>query len=301
MDACATVGAGAWAITTVLHQKTNIMKILKTIFIAAAISMLVTSCYHDTVWVSDEISTRYYDFDNITSLQVATDFKAYVTFSDTEESVSIRANDNLFSKMDVYMEGRKLVVKIENNVNIKGRETLNLYVTTRNISRFKASSDASIFLETPLNTDDAIIELSSDAYFEGDITADNLEFRASSDSGALLYVDALDAYMDLSSNAYLRGESNIESATIRLSSDAVVDLNGTIGDLEANMSSDSELKDYGLRVEDLEIELSSDSDAYLTVDQTIDVTANSGSTLYYRGDAEIVRQRLFSDGRLVKD
>ncbi|RDY60175.1 head GIN domain-containing protein [Flagellimonas nanhaiensis] len=277
------------------------MKILKTIFIASAMSMLVSSCYHDTVWVSDEISTRYYDFDNITSLQVATDFKAYVTFSDTEESVSIRANDNLFSKMDVYMEGRKLVVKIENNVNIKGRETLNLYVTTRNINRFKASSDASIFLETPLSTNDVVVELSSDAYFEGDITTDNFEFRATSDSEALFYVDTRDAYMDLSSDAYLRGESIIDDATIRLSSGAIVDLSGSVNDLEATMSSDSELKDYGLQVEDLEIELTSGSDAYLTANQTIDVTANSGGTLYYRGNAEIVLQRLSSGGRVIKD
>ncbi|MDC6366106.1 MULTISPECIES: GIN domain-containing protein [Flavobacteriaceae] len=277
------------------------MKILKKIFIASAVSMLVTSCYHDTVWVSDEISTRHYDFDNITSLQVATDFKAYVTFSETEESVSIRANDNLFSRMDVYMEGRKLVVKIENNVHVKGKETLNLYVTTRNISKFKASSDAAIFLESPLNTSDVSIELSSDAYFEGDITATDFELKASSDSEAFLYLDALDSYMDLSSNAYLRGEANIENGTIRLSSDAVVDLDGTIDDLNARLSSDSDLKDYGLRVEDLEIELTSDSDAYLTVDNTIDVTANSDSTLHYRGDAEIIRQNLSSDGRVIKN
>ncbi len=273
---------------------------IKKTFIIAVLSIAMTSCSYETIRVSDEIVTLEYDFDDITALEVATDFKAYVTFSETEERVRIEANDNLIEKINVYKDRGRLVVKLDNNLRIKGRETLNLFVTTRNISDFKASSDASIFLDSPLATTTVAIELSSDAYFEGDITVDDFELRASSDSKAKLYLKANDSYMNLSSGADLDGESDVEKGVIRLSSDAVIDMIGNINDLEATLSSDSELKDYGLQVGNLEISLSSDSDAYLSVSETIDVTANSDSRLFYKGDAEIIRQVLSSDGKVIK-
>ncbi len=273
---------------------------IKKTFIIAVLSIAMTSCSYETIRVSDEIVTLEYDFDDITALEVATDFKAYVTFSETEERVRIEANDNLIEKINVYKDRGRLVVKLDNNLRIKGRETLNLFVTTRNISDFKASSDASIFLDSPLATTTVAIELSSDAYFEGDITANDFELRASSDSKAKLYLKANDAYMNLSSGADLDGESDVEKGVVKLSSDAVIDMIGNINDLEATLSSDSELKDYGLQVRNLEISLSSDSDAYLSVSETIDVTANSDSRLFYKGDAEIIRQVLSSDGKVIK-
>lgn len=276
------------------------MKTIKHALIAMTMGLLATSCVQETVWVSEEVSTKSYDFENISALQVATDFNAYVTFSETEERVEIEANDNLFKRMDVYMEGNKLVVKLENNIRVKGRETLNLYITTNNISWFKASSDAAIFLENPLNTNSVYIDLSSDAHFIGDIVADDFELRAESDSDAELYLEATNAYLDLSSNAYLDGETTIENAVVRLSSDATVDVLGNVDHMDAVLSSDAELKGFGLHVNDLEVELSSDSEAYLTVFETIDVVASSDGRLYYKGDAEIVRQILSSGGKVIK-
>lgn len=276
------------------------MKTFKHAFIALAIGLMTTSCVQETVWVSDEVSTRSYDFEHITALQVATDFNAYVTFSETEERVEIEANDNLFNKMDVYMEGNRLVVKLENNIRVKGRETLNLYITTKNISWFKASSDAAIFLENTLNAGSVSIDLSSDAHFIGDIVADDFELRAESDSDAELYLETTNAYFDLSSNAYLDGETTIEDAVFRLSADATVDLLGNVDRMDAVLSSDAELKGYGLHVNDLEVELSSDAEAYLTVFETIDVIASSDGRLYYKGDADVVRQVLSSGGKVIK-
>nr|WP_299070822.1 DUF2807 domain-containing protein [uncultured Allomuricauda sp.] len=273
---------------------------IKKITFILATCLFATSCSYETIRVSDEVSTREYDFDDITALSIATDFKAYVTFSETEESVSIEANDNLFEKINVYKEGEKLTVKLDNNLNVKGRETLNLFITTRNITSFKASSDAAIFLDSPLETQNVSIDLSSDAYFEGDITTDNFDLRASSDSKALIYIKATEAYMSLSSGAILDGEVEIDETTIELSSDASVDVEGTIENLDATLSSDSNLEDYGLYIADLKIKLSADSDAYLTVLNTIDVEANSDSRLYYKGDAEIIRQIVSSDGRVIK-
>lgn len=273
--------------------------IKKTVFIWVT-CLAMTSCTKETIRVSSEVSTREYDLGTITALDVATDFKAYITFSETDEGVSVQANDNLFERINLYKDGEKLTVKLDNNLNIRGKETLNLFITTRYIDNFKASSDASIVLESTLDAQDVYINLSSDAYFEGDVTADNFELRASSDAVANLYVEATGAYLDLSSGAKLRGEAHFNETVMDLSSDAEIDVIGSIGNLDAKLSSDSTLKDYGLEVENLKIALSSDSNAYLSVSNTIDVEVSSDARLYYQGNAEIVRQFVSSDGRVIK-
>lgn len=275
------------------------MKFLKTHCIWAVL-LMATACSTETIRVSDEVSTREYDFGSITALEVATDFKAYVSFSDTEERFRIEANDNLFEKIDIFRQGDKLTVKLKNNVNVRGKEILNLFITTRRISNYTASSDASIFLETPLNTASASINLSSDAFFEGDITTERFDLRGSSDSKAKLYLDVDQAIVNLSSGAEIEGEVIINEADVKLSSDSTVDVMGRVEDLDATLSSDSKFKDYALEVEHLKVNLSSDSKAYLTVSKTIDVTANSDSKLFYKGEADIIRQVLSSDGRVIK-
>ena len=299
LDACLGTGAG----TPVVHHhqsKTNIMKTITTSLLAIGMALFISSCNNETIRVSDEVSTREYEFTDIAALSVATGFKAYVSFSDTEEHVSIRANDNLFDKIRIYQEGDRLTVKLKNNINVKGKETLILYITMAKITDYGASSDAAIYLDDPLNAGTVSVGISSDAYFEGDITADFFDFKASSDSNADVFVDASRIRLNLSSSAGLAGEILADEVRAKLSSDSNVDVMGTMGELEATLSSDSKFKDYGLVIDDLRISLSSDSDAFFTVNNTIDVTANSDSRLFYKGDAEIVRQVLSSDGRVIK-
>ncbi|MEM7486558.1 MAG: DUF2807 domain-containing protein [Bacteroidota bacterium] len=277
------------------------MVTIKKVFNAAILALLVVSCSNETIRVSDEIITREYNFDNISALEVATDFKAYVTFSETEESVKIQANENLFGRINVLKEGGRLRVKLDDNISIRGKETLNVFITTQNITDFKASSDSEIYLDMPLTNESVAINLSSDAYFEGEITTKNLEISGTSDSKVDVLLTADEANINLSSGADLEGECKVGKATFKLSSDSTVDLQGTITTMNAILSSDSKLKDYGLNIEDLKISLSSDSDSYVTVSKTIDVTANSDSRLFYKGDAEIINQNLSSDGKVIKE
>lgn len=276
------------------------MKSKKTLLTATVAAIFLCSCTTETIRVSDEVSTREYGFTDISSLTVATDFKAYVQFSDNEEHVSITANENIFSKIRIYQEGDRLTVKLKNNINLKGKETLNLFITMREITDFKVSTDAAIYLDDPLNAGSVTLDMSTDGYFEGDITADDFDFRASSDSDAELYLDAVDVNLNLSTGAKLEGEMYADFTRARLSSDSRVEVFGKMNELDADLTTDSRFGDYGLEVEDLVISLSADSDGYFTVNETIDVTANTDSRLFYKGDAEIIRQHLSSDGRVIK-
>jgi hypothetical protein len=187
---------------------------------------------------------------------------AYITFSDNEEYIEIEANENLHDYIIAKKDGDKLIVKLKNNINIKGRETLNVYITTPQIDRFEASADAQIHLQNALITTDAEIIVSADAYFTGEVDVDYLKVIASADSKADLY--------------------------------------GYVDSLNAKLSADAQLEDYDLIVNDLKIDMSADCKANLTVLETINIDASADSVLRYKGDAVITHQNLNADSKIIK-
>ena len=152
-----------------------------------------SSCTQETIRVSSEIESRDYDITDFSALEVSSGFKTYVSFSDVTSSVRIQANQNLFEKIKVVHRNGKLSVGLANNVRIKGKETLNLYIVTSDINSFKLTSDSSILLDTPLNTQNVNIELTSDAYFDGDIIANDLNLQCTSGSRSNIFAEVCTA------------------------------------------------------------------------------------------------------------
>ncbi len=233
-----------------------------TIFGLLATLLMVSSCDTESIRVSDEISTREYSFTDYSKLELAGDFDAYVRFSDTEERIEIEANANLQDKIIVSKTGNTLKIRLENNVSVRGNATMKAYITTRNIDDYRVSGDSFVQLENLLATDNIAIEVLGDSRFTGELETNNLFIN-------------------------LKGDSEVNAF-------------GTATTLNADLSGDSELKDYDLAVEELILDLSGDSEAYLTVSETIDVDASGDSVLNYRGNAEIIRQRLTGDSRIRK-
>ena len=90
------------------------------------------------------------------------------------------------------------------------------------------------------------------------------------------------------------------SLDAELKGDSEIRISGTTNKLDAELKGDSKLENFDFVVDDLEIELTGDSEAYLTVTKSIDVEATGDSKLVYKGDAVITRQRLNGDSELIK-
>ncbi len=234
----------------------------RLIFGLLATALIVSSCETESIRASNEISTREYSFSDYSRLQVSGDFDAFVRFSDTEERIEIEANSNLQDKIIVSKDGNTLRIRLENNINVRGNATMKAYITTRNISDYRVSGDSYLELENVLQTDNVSLDVTGDSRFIGEIEA------------TTLLVD-------------LKGDSE-------------VDVFGTAKALNADLSGDSELKDYDMSVEDLILKLTGDSEAFLSVSETIDIDASGDSVLNYRGNAEIIRQRLSGDSKVKK-
>jgi len=227
-----------------------------------ALSIQLSSCDYETIRASDGISTRSYSFSDYSALRVSHAFKVYVRFSNEEEKIEVEANENVQDRVVVEKEGNLLRVRLKNNTRLRGNVTLNVFITTQEINNYVISGASQVTLENPLITRDADLKLSGASSFTGEMELSDLRIDAS-------------------------GASHI-------------DLFGTTQWLSARLSGSSDLKDYDLSVEELDIDLSGASDAYLTVTESIEIDASGASTLRYRGNATIDSKRLSGASEITK-
>ena len=76
------------------------------------------------------------------------------------------------------------------------------------------------------------------------------------------------------------------------------DIYGNVESLYADLSGASDLRDYDLISERLNIELSGASEAFLSAQESIDIDASGASVLNYKGDAVINHKKLNGSSRL---
>ena len=223
---------------------------------------LLSSCDHDTIRVSSEVTTTEVSFSDYSGLQVSNAINAFVTFSDSEEKIVIEANDNLHDRIIVKREGNDVVVKLKKLTNVKGNATLNAYITTKRMSKFEIKGASSLTLENEWVSEDARIEVSGASDFTGELSVERLHMNMLGASNADIFGTAKSAYADLSGS--------------------------------------SEIRNYDLLVERLEIDLSGASEAFLSVSQSIDIDASGASTLNYKGNAEVIHKRLSGASEIRK-
>jgi len=228
----------------------------KTIYLLlAGVIILMNSCeFYERVVPSGNVITEEKDFSGFDKLDVSNAFTVYVNFSETEESIEIEAEENLHEYIRVRKTGDVLYIGLEDLVNIWGNATLNAYITTSHIDEFTGSGASKFIINDP-------------------ITAGNVD-------------------IDLSGASFFKAQLETNSVNVNISGASKVELEGTTGRLDVMASGASEIKDYDLSVEDLFIDLSGASEAFLTVNNEISVSASGASKLNYKGEPVIVDQHL---------
>jgi len=230
------------------------MKEFKVVLAFIIVTFLFYSCDHERIRASEEISSLEYAIPAYSQLSVANAFNVFVTFSESEEHIRIEANENIQDRIVVKRDGNTLVIKLKKFTKIQGNATLNAYITTQNITKFDLSGASTIHLENEWLIQNGEIDASGGSDFKGEVDANRL--------------------------------------TVDLSGASQTDLYGTANQLHADLSGSSEIRDFDFSVARLRIDLSGASDAFLLVNETIDVEASGASTLNYKGNAEIIREDL---------
>ncbi len=238
------------------------MNKISKLSLAIASTILLMSCEKDTITASEDITTKDHEISGYSALEVNDNFKVYINFSDTEEKFRVQANDNLHEYIKVNKESNKLTVKLDKVGRIKGKETLNVFITTKRIDNFTIKGNAKLELEDPLETDNLKIYLSGNSFFSGELEAEKLDLVSSGN--------------------------------------CMLDFSGNVKNMDIELDGNCELSDYELSVDILKIDLSGNSNAYLTVNNSISIDASGNSVLSYKGSATIAHQKLSSGSKIVK-
>lgn len=223
------------------------------------------------ITLSHKITTEKKAITNFDKLEVGEDFEVIIKFSDKAESVEIEANENLHDYIVVEKVGNTLKIDTKSystgNYGKKNRgyekgakERLVAYITAKQLTEIEGEEDVTIELEDKLVGQSLKIDLDEDCVLEGHIEVQNL--------------------------------------TVRLNEDSALDLEGSAQYMDLEANEDSLVKGYDFEVGDLNIELSGDSEAKLTVNGDIELRARGDSNFYYRGKGKITRQRLTGDSEV---
>ncbi len=129
-------------------------------------TVVFTSCDYEKIRASEEVSSLTYNIPDFSNLEVSNAFNVYVSFSDTEESIRIEANENLHDRITVKRDGNSLVIKLKKFTQIRGNATLNAYIVTKNITEFDISGASTLYLENQWVISNGRIDLSGSSDFK---------------------------------------------------------------------------------------------------------------------------------------
>ncbi|MTI38567.1 GIN domain-containing protein [Fulvivirga lutimaris] len=106
------------------------------------------------------------------------------------------------------------------------------------------------------------------------------------------------AKIQLSGASRFLGEISVNDLELDMRGASTADLFGKIHLLTTELSGVSEIRDYDLEVERLDIKLSGVGEAFVSVNESIDIEGSGKSVLHYKGNAFITYKRLSGDASI---
>ncbi len=211
--------------------------------------------------LSKNITTETKNIKGFSEIEVGEDFHVFVDFSG-EEGVRIEANENLHEYIKVEKKGETLKIYTKSYSSWGGNveEKLVAYISAKTLTAIYGEEDVIITLEDQLKADKLTIDLTEDSVLKGHLEVDEL--------------------------------------IVELDEDSELHIEGSASKMEVDADEDSIIESFDFVVGDLDINLSEDSEAKLTVNGKINLRASGDSYFYKKGDGNFVTKRLTGDSEV---
>jgi hypothetical protein len=236
----------------------------KAAFLSLVLVLSLSSCYFDGwgtgISGNGNVVEDTRNVKGFTGVEVSTGIDVYLTQGE-EFEVIVEADENLQDVILTELRGDRLVVRTD-HVNIRSAKSKKVHVTLPELRELKISSAGDCVGQTPFECEDLRLSISS----AGDLT---LEVEA----------DRID--LDISSSGDAR-------------------LSGSVRVFDANLSSAGDLHAFDLVAGKVDVTVSSAGDARVHATDELTMNASSAGSIYYRGDAEVVRSTSSSAGSIVR-
>lgn len=278
------------------------MKSKAILTVILALGILSTSCEQQVFRPSGNVTTFEKDITGFDALDVSNDFTVFVTSNSDAEGVRIEADDNFHEYIIVEKIGSTLRIGMERINNIRGKRTLNAYVSAKTLEGIEASGDSKVYLENELQGDKLKIDLRGDSQLQGPIQVNVLEADIRGDSKMTMdnMMQGERFMLDIRGDSKFDGSIDVNEFWADIRGDSKVDLIGETETARVEVKGDSQIRSYNFAIKTLNINLSSDSEAYLTVTEELSVSASGDSVMNYKGNPTINSQSLTGDSKLRK-
>ena len=237
---------------------------MKKIITSIAILFSTYSFAQNSTVINDpNVEKRTLDA-SFTSISVTDGVSLYLT-QGNEESIAISASDQKY--MERYktevVNGELKIYYDNKGINWTGNEKRNLkaYVSFKKLEKLHASGGAYVMAKSIVKEDKAIYTFTSGSKFTGQV--------------------------------------NIDELNIIENSGADIEMNGKAGKLNVQVSSGAVFNGYQLVTDYCEAKASSAGGVRITVNKELNVKANSGGGIHYKGKG-VIKDMNVSSGGIVK-
>ena len=220
------------------------------------LSLLIVALFASgtNVFAGKSDKTEIRNVKNFDEIEVSTGIDLYITMGNSE-SVKVVADDDIIEKVKTEVRGKTLHIYMKNNnwlniFNWSGNKTRRAYVTLRDLKRINASSGSDVESENTLEGETLDIEVSSGSDVKLDVIYKEISLKSSSGSDARL--------------------------------------SGKAKTFRANASSGSDIKARELQSSVCVVNVSSGSDATVSVSDELHANASSGGDVRYYGNPTVV-------------
>jgi len=239
---------------------------MKTKLITTALGLVLIlaaqSCEKNNAIIpSQNITSEYVEISGYSTVEVNDAIELEINFTDTEQPIEVIANENLHQYIEIVKTSEGLIIGIQNDISISGNAKLKVILNTGYLTRYTAN-DASL-----ISLRDILLENDVSVYLTG--------------------------------ASQMNGNMVIESLSVNIQDASLLELSGETGDLSLTASDASRIGGFLFSCLNLLVDLSDASEADLSVNEKINITASGASVLRYKGDASIESQNLSDASKIV--
>lgn len=212
-------------------------------------SILFSACKKAIIKPSSEITSVERVVDAFDGIDVSDAVEVSITYANTEQKVVVEANSNLHAYVLTDFVGGKLKIHLKNKIVFLNNTTIKVHVTMPKMVYLKASG-------------------ASEVSFSNQMVADHLDIDA---SGA----------------SEISGSLQAASTSITLSGASEINFQGASNLATFDLSGASKFESLNFHTNELNVDLSGASEAFVRVNNNLNLTASGASEFHYSGNCVI--------------
>ena len=237
---------------------------MKLYLAALTIAAIFSSCYNPfnkTVNGNGNIKTDERNVSGFTKIKCSGSYNVELT-QGTATAVKIETDENILPYIETNVNGDELVIRTQDDVNIRPSDKVKVYITANKLEAFKLSGS-------------------------GDVTTTN-KFTGG---------DHLD--LDISGSGNIHFDVNTPTINSSISGNGDIYLSGETKDSKIDIAGSGNYHADDLKSENTTIKIAGSGDAWLFADSKLDINIAGVGNVYYKGNAT-VNQKIAGTGKIEK-